>query len=240
MTIPWYFPGTMFLVFILVSLVFLVLMYWKANVFLRNNQREQMESDVDIQESDEEIDEIEQMKPSTKMREIASIKTEDSSVEKQAKEGFEIIDLYSMEVLMTYIKEKNHLSCRIQNIVGISNLKNRNTNKFRFHATILPSKKLKSRTAYRSLEELAIQLVVGINNVNLEILKVSTLRLRLYGRHFELGVPVTKEKCLGETNIVLAKYLSELEKGKEAATKQAISPIAEQFPSPRDPFTLDD
>ena len=228
----------MFLVFILVSLVFLVLIYWKASVFLQNNQREEM--DVDIQESDEEIDEIKQIKPSKKMIEIASIKTGDSPVEEQAKEVFEIIDLCSMEVFITYIKEKKHLSCRIQNIVGISNLKERNTNKLRFHATILPSKKLKSRTAYRSLEELFVQLVVGINNVDFETLKASTLRLRLYGRHFELGVPVTKEKCLGETSIVLANYLSDLEKGKETVTKQAISPIAEQFPSPRDLYFSDD
>ena len=238
--------------FIIFLLILLVLAYWKAKVFLQTPEggREGCDDEVFgfIPEEEQEL----QKQPKTityarmksfvqqqqQQEQLDPDSAEEAAVE--AEEEFtENIENATIEISLKFVEKNQYLSGLIDGIAGLKDFTKSSTrvNYFRFHATLLPAKKEKFKTGYRSFKELNVNIAFGLGNVKIDDLKTCTLRLRLYGRRIEFGMPVSTEKCLGEIYVALGSYVDMFEKGKEVRSRFAILPKTDQFPKRDDSFT---
>lgn len=219
-------------------ILILILIYWKASSFLQN-QEGGYEDDI----ASEALEEKEQLDMPTststpvtyaRLKSFASMEEAKPLLEAEHEDSTELIEHCTFLLRLQLSQEKNCLTGQLENLHGLGDLKSRSINTFRFHLTLLPSKRFKFRSGYRSFKQLSTIVNFSFANINIENLKGSTLRLRLYGRRFEFGVPVNNAKCLGESYIKLDKYISNFENHEEVKSKQAILPKSEQFPSADD------
>jgi len=234
-----YLPGTLFLLFVICCLVILILIYWKANVFLENQEGGRGIDGDDVSEG-----EIAEEKSPTaityhRLKSFASrddVTAPDSDEDNQE---VEVIEHCTFELSLRHSPENNHLSGCIEEVKGLMDHKSRRVNCVRFHIALKPGKR-RIKTGYRSFKDLGVKISFALSNVTLEDLRGSTLRLRLYGRRLEFGVPVTKEKCIGESYIKLDEHKESFSTSGEMRTKQAILPKSQQFPSHDDDLFSDE
>ena len=227
-----YLPATLFLCFIICCLVILIMVYRKANYFLDNREGGRDIEHDDL--SDGKV--VEKQSPTTityhKLKTFASFDENTSPDDDGDEENHEVevIEHCTFELSLRYSPESNHLSGCIEEVKGLMDHKSRRVNCVRFHIALKPGKR-RIKTGYRSLKDLSIKISFALSNVTLEDLSGSTLRLRLYGRRLEFGVPVTNEKCIGESYIKLDKHVESFSVSGESRTIQAILPKSQQFPS---------
>lgn len=233
--------------FIIFCLILLVLTYWKAQVFLKAPGGGREGSDDEILDVIPKEEQELQTQPKAityaKMKSFVQQQQQgvlDSDTAEEAEEEFtEIIEHATVEISLKFVAKNQYLSGLIDGITGLKDLAKSSSrvNYFRFHTTLLPAKREKFKTGYRSFRELNVNIAFGLGNVKIDDLKTSTLRLRLYGRRIEFGVPVSTEKCLGEIYVALGSYVEKFEKGQEVRSRFAILPKTNQFPKPDDSFT---
>ena len=231
-----YLGATIFLGFIICCLIVLVLIYWKASDFLQNREGGRDADDdyipgrkrVKNKENGQELTTI----TYSKLKSFASIKDTTFPIEEDD-EQVDVIQYCTMEIALRYSHEKSYLSGYIEYVKGIVDSKSKKINSARFHIALLPGKK-RIKTAYRPLRELNVSIAFGISNVTFDELSGSVLRLRLYGRRLEYGVPVSKERCLGESYMQLNECLESFTTAGEVRTIQAIMPKSQQFISHSD------
>ena len=234
-----YLPGTLFLLFVICCLVILIVIYWKAHVFLENQEGGRDIGDEDISEG--EIVEEKSPTPVTyhRLKSFASRDDMTSADDVEEDHEVEVIEHCTFELSLRYSPESNHLSGCIEEVKGLMDQKSRRVNCVRFHIALKPGKR-RIKTGYRSLKDLSIKISFALSNVTLEDLSGSTLRLRLYGRRLEFGVPVTNEKCIGESYIKLDKHVENFSASSEIRTRQAILPKSQQFPLQDDDLFSDE
>jgi len=226
-----YLPATLFLCFIICCLVILILVYRKANFFLDNR-----EGGRDIEDDGLSGGKmVEKQSPTTityhKLKTFASFDDNTSPDDDgdEDNQEVEVIEHCTFELSLRHSPESNHLSGCIEEVKGLMDHKSRRVNCVRFHIALKPGKR-RIKTGYRSLKDLSIKISFALSNVTLEELRGSTLRLRLYGRRLEFGIPVTKEKCIGESYIKLDEHVESFSVSGESRTIQAILPRSQQFP----------
>ena len=240
--------------FIIFLLILLVLTYWKATVFLQTSGGGREGSDDEFEGFIPEEERELQKQPKTityarmktfvqqqqqqQQEQLDPDSAEEAAVEAE-KEFTENIENATIEISLKFVEKNQYLSGLIDGIAGLKDFtkSSKRVNYFRFHATLLPARKEKFKTGYRSFKELNVIIAFGLGNVKMDDLKTATLRLRLYGRRIEFGMPVSTEKCLGEIYVALGSYVVMFEKGKEVRSRFAILPKTDQFPKPDDSFT---
>lgn len=199
--------------------------YWKASKFLNGGSGDWGAEDVPL------LDTVEQqgqpVKEDTKtFRSMSSSKLAFTPEE-------EIITNTTIDLSFKYVEKNSYLSGLIENIQGLNIISNHKLNFVRFHATLLPLKQDKFKTKYRSIAELNVNTAFGLNGLSRDDLRSSKVRIRMCGRLIKRGVPLGREKCLGEIYVDLAKYRGILEVGKEVRTKYAVLPKGNAFPKPK-------
>ena len=222
--------------FIICCLIVLVLIYLKASDFLQNQEGGRDVDDDDIPGGQRRKSQGREQELTTitysNLKSYASFEDSASPLDEDY-EGVDIIQHCTMEVALRYSSEKSYLSGYIEYVKGIVDSVSKKINSARFHIALLPGKK-RIKTTYRPLRELNVSIAFGIGNVTLNDLSNSVLRLRLYGRRLEYGVPVNRERCLGESFIRLDECLETFTIAGEMRTIQAILPKSQQFPSHED------
>lgn len=244
MAVQWYLPGSLFLAFMIVCLLLLLLVYWKAQVFLRHRSGGYEGDEGVLEEEDEGVLEEEDTKEDKdpeeaeaplvapiNLKSLASVEETTSLLEEDLDEEVELIKNCTFGICLLFSRDTGYLSGYVENIQGIDDFNSRRINSFRFHLTFLPSKK-RAKTRYCTLKELSVDMLsFCFNSIKIEDIAIGTLRLRLYGRRLEYRVPISNEKCLGESYMGLKKHMSSFEKFEKVTSRQAILPKSTQFPS---------
>ena len=154
---------------------------------------------------------------------FSSLTTPTTSTEK-------IIADTTINITLKHFDEKKHLSIVVNSVTGfaLGDALQEGLNHIRFHATLMPKKKHKYKSQFRSIKDLSISMSFGIPSVTTVDWKNSTLRLRLYGKRFEFGVPIGREKIIGETFVEISKL--SLENEEEVTGAYAVLPSGTLFP----------
>ena len=219
-------------------MVILILIYRKASDFLQNQ-----EGGVDVdEESISEGEDVTEKGSTTitysKLKSFASHDGNTSLIVEDSEE-VEVIEHCTVEVTLRFSHENNYLSGFIDNFTGMMHHKSKRVNCIRFHIALLPYRK-RTKTAYRLLKDLNARIAFGIGSVTIDVLSDSKLRVRLYGRRVEFGVPINRERCIGEFYIRLDECLQSLSSEEEVRITQAIFPKSQQFPSHDDDLFSDE